>query len=292
MKVKAVSSASADPGVMEPNAQPEPTQDEQNQLPPEDSQNAPPENQPEPAAEASNQEELLNEIKSLRAKVESFENRPFPQAAPQPAAVDPKEQQEQATKAQVLADINAMDEDDFVAKYKMSRIQANNALIQHDFQKEKQRNSERIAELEAKNELIAKYPEFSRYFDRIRNVVSDLSPESRQQTEKLKQVMEREFIYITSLDKPKASADGQRRQIVNDFHKPTPKPINGTQNKPLSDEIDPEYREICGHFGITKESERKKWMSPYIPTKLGVTSDGYEVVIDDPKGALKKVKVQ
>jgi hypothetical protein len=83
--------------------------------------------------------------------------------------------------------------------------------------------------------------------------------------------------------KKKQEADPMRRKIVDDFHKPNQDPNKGADKK-NSDELAPELAEVGKRFGITTESERKKFSSPYIPMDLG---GGYK--FEDPKKGFEKV---
>lgn len=258
-----------------------------NELPPvddqagdegEEAQNVPRGTNQEP--DKNREDELLSEIKTLRSEMETIKRS-------QPPVLDAKEQQEIQTKQILNADMGNLDDDDFIKKYRMNKLQASTTLIQYETDKERQKSSTRIAELEAKSELASKYTDFNRFYDKVKGVVSDLSPESRQSPEKVRAAMEREYHYLLSQEKPRAQ-NGTRRHIVTDFAPPTPKTPGG---KPVDkDEIDPEYRGVCERMGITKESERKKWMNPWIPTNLGTDMNGFQVIIDDPSGKPKRIK--
>lgn len=210
--------------------------------------------------------------------------------------VDSEEQKALQAKQRVMADANTLGDDQFQDLYKMSKLQAVNSVNQYDSEQRELRSSIKIAELEAKSELVSKYPSFAKHYENIRKVISDLSPDARKDPERLKKAFEREYLYLSKDDKnevqPKSKKETEsmdRRRISNDFERPTINP-NRSERKTDDDLVAVEDRALAAQFGIHKESERKKFMSPYIPMDLGVDiRDKKRIIFEDPKRGPVKV---
>lgn len=261
-------------------------EDAQDDLPPaeDDDSNGKIEDQPQEApAKKDETTDLKIQIAKLEGQVDILKGQK------KDGGLDSKEENDLRIKQQCLADMNSLDEEAFSQKYRMTKLAASNAISNYDLEKERTKNSTRIAELEAKNDLIAKYPTFSKHFDKIKeSVIADLSPEARQDSSRLKRAMEREFLIIQKEEeaanpKKKTQGDDMRKRIVNDFEKPNQDPSRSKKNDENKDELAPELREIGKRFGIESESQRKKFMSPYIPMELG---GGYK--FEDPKRGFEK----
>lgn len=249
-----------------------------------------------PADEKENEEIPLEEESAkptaLELKIAHLEGKidGMASASAKPAPGTSQEERDMAAKNQCLADMAALDDDSFTQKYRMNKLQANNAI--HDFErnKEKTHNATRIAELEAKNDLLAKYPSIGKHFDKLKQTVkSELSQEAQQDPERLRRAIEKEFLLIekettTPPAKKKTQEDPMRRKIVNDFERPNGDPDRSSKERAGKDELAPELVEVGKRFGITSESQRKKFMSPFIPMELG---GGYR--FEDPKRGFEKV---
>lgn len=205
-------------------------------------------------------------------------------------AVDDQDLKDRAAKQSCLADINGLDDMTFQDKYKMSKLAATNALHDYDREKEQKKSAQteaKLAEMEAKSELLAKYPGLAKSYAKIKeNALADLTAEAKKDPEKLKRAIEREFLVVEREEilnggkQPEKGGDPMRRRPVNDFAKPN----NEDRRQVEKDELAPELREIGAKFGITKESQRKQFLSPYIPMDMG---NG--IVFKDPKRGFEKV---
>ncbi len=238
-----------------------------------------PVNEPEVTPVHDSTEDLRIELAELRGRLsQATEEKRAP------AAVD-TEKLAIDTKNRVIADANNMDEDQFQQMYKMTKLNAIHSVNQYDLEQEKSKNANKIAELEAKNELISKYPGFAKMYDKVKSGISDLSPEARKDPARLAKAMEKEFLFVAKDDKdtataPKREGDMNRKRISNDFERPTIQPNRSTERKE-EDLVAAEDRQLAARFGITKESDRKKFSSPFIPMDLGTDMrDGKKVVFD------------
>lgn len=233
-------------------------------------------NEPQAPAVNDSTQDLRLEIAELRGRLSATETK-------KENPVDVAEQQALATKNRVISDANTMDDDQFQQMYKMTKLNAIHSVNQYDLDQEKNKSSVKIAELEAKSELISKYPTFAKNYDKVKSVISDLSPEARKDPERLKKALEKEFLYISKDDKepvaPKREGDMNRKRIANDFERPSITP-NRTERKE-DDLIPEEDRALAARFGINKESDRKKFSNPFIPMDMGTDMrDGKKIMFD------------
>lgn len=251
---------------------------------PSDNEDAPVETE-DAGAEDSKASELELENARLKGKLEGIS-----ESAAKPAPGTSQDEKDAAIKNACMADMSALDDDSFQTKYRMTKIQANSAIHDFEINKERTKNAGKIAELEVKSDLSSKYPTFAKNFEKIKsNVLADLSPEAKQDPVRLKRAMEREFLLLEkenpSPAKKSAKEDPTRRRIVNDFEKPNRdqdrKEDRGSANK---DELDPALAAVGKRFGITSETQRKKFMSPFIPMDLGGG-----VKFEDPNKGFEKV---
>lgn len=250
-------------------------------LPPEDKEETVLEEEKDEAPEPS---ALELKIAHLEGKIDGMASV----REEKPSAESGQEERDRLAKVQCQNDMSALDDETFRNRYRMDKLQANNAIHEFERNKEKTSNAMRIAELEAKSDLATKYPSFSKHYEKIKQTVkSDLSLEAQQDPARLKRAMEREILLIEKEQptpvKKKAPEDPMRRRIVNDFEKPNGED-RSRRDAAKSDELAPELQEVGKRFGITSESQRKKFMNPYIPMDLG---GGYR--FEDPKRGFEKV---
>lgn len=208
-----------------------------------------PESKESPVDDSARKLELENA--ELKGKISAFETI----SKTSPKADQPNSQD--AWKTQALSDINVLNDEEFNAKYKYSKLQVNTAILQHEFNQQTSQQKTQFAELRAENQMISKHSDFMDYKDAVREAINDASPEVRQDPERLSKVMERAYLAAVK-EKPKAKESMERKQIASNFERPTPK----TEiKKPDNDEIPEEHRAICNKFGIKSEKERKALMA-------------------------------
>lgn len=196
--------------------------------------------------------------------------------------------QKQAQLNQIYADLE-MEDDDFKTKYqgygKARVLQAINQELQAE-------NNVKITRLEAKNSLSRKFPDFSEFEDQIDEALNDASPAVLQDPERMKKFMERTYHAFAKDEqkkgklpepKPKSSKETAVKKIVKDFHAPTPRD-GKNEDQEDQDEIKEENRALAAKFGIHSETQRKKFMSEFIPMDLGGG-----VKFEDPKKGFIKV---
>ena len=182
----------------------------------------------------------------------------------------------------------SMDDDDFKEKYKgYNKTQ----ILQAVNNEQQAETSVKISRLEAKNSLSRKYKDFVEYEDQIEEALNDASPAVLQDPERLKKFMERNYQALSKDSKkngdlprlkPKLKEEPVKR-IVKDFHAPTPKERKDDDSNE-NDEIKEEDRVLAAKFKIHSESQRKKYMSEFIPMDLGGG-----VTFVDPKKGFEKV---
>lgn len=183
----------------------------------------------------------------LKGKVSAFET--ISKSSPK---VDQPNNQE-VWKNQALQDSNTLNDEEFQTKYKYNKLEVTRAILQYEFTQQTTQQKTQFAELRAENQMIAKHSDFWDYKDAIKEAVEDVSPEVKQDPERLAKVMERAYL-AASKDKPKGKEPMQRSQITSNFERPTPK---DNSQKKTSDEIPAEYAERNKKFGITSEKERQ-----------------------------------
>lgn len=189
---------------------------------------------------------------------------------------------------QVHADL-ALDDEAFQTKYRGYNKAQVVAAVHEETSAD---SNSKISRLEAKNSLSRKYDDFVEFEDEIDEALADASPAVLQDSARLKKFMERQYVALskeaekTRLPKPKGKASKEEpvKRIVQDFHKPTPK-SGKESDEGGDDEIKEEHRELAKKFGLHSESQRKKYMSDFIPMDLGGG-----VRFEDPKKGFEKRK--
>lgn len=198
--------------------------------------------------------------------------------------------QKQQQLQQIYADLD-LEDDDFKQKYggygKARVLQAVNQEVQAE-------TTVKITRLEAKNSLSRKYADFSEFEDQIDEALADASPSVLQDPDRLKKYMER--VYLASAkdvkkkgelpdEKMKSKKEAPVKKIVKDFHAPTPRGDDKSEEeRENQDEIKEENRALAAKFGLRSEKQRQKFMSEFIPMDLGGG-----VKFEDPKKGFEKV---
>lgn len=200
--------------------------------------------------------------------------------------------------AVVLADMNTLSDDDFIAKYKYPKYQATAAILEqklHDVKQEQAatKADQQVTKIESR--LAAKYgKDFYDVKSDVDEMVSVLSPEVKQDPEKLARFMERAYL-AASKDKKtpsllinkgeeKPKGEGVKR-IVSSFEKPTPTPQGGSRKEANQDEVPEEFRSLAKSFKITSEKERQDLMKDnFVPVDFGAG-----LVFRDPEKGVEKV---
>ncbi len=225
-------------------------------------------------------------IRQLEIEKARLEGEVKGRTASAPVAIDTTKQ----LQAQVWADVNGMDDENFRTKYKYEKHQATAALLQDDLQKTKTANSQQIAELRAENRLASKYgKDFYEVKGEVDEMLSMASAEVRQDPEKLAIYLEKAYQAVRKdkpVDSDKKKVETVNRSRINSgFEKPTPTPSGGKSKEDEKDDIAPEYRQIGRAFGITSEKERKQLASSdIIPIEFG---NG--IVFRDPEKGFEKI---
>lgn len=227
-------------------------------------------------AEADRKLELENA--ELKGKVSAFET--ISKNVPHGTETNNQEQ----WKITAITDSNNLNDEEFQAKYKVSKLQAAQAIHEYEIKNLSESQSRKFAKIEAENKLLSKYPDLYENSSIIQEAINDASPEVRADSERLAKVIERAYL-ASQKTSPKTKGETvERKNISSAFEKPLPRG-NGSQRKEESDEIPDEYAFICKKMGITSEKERQKWMkSDDIETHFG---DG--IVLRDREKGFEKV---
>lgn len=190
----------------------------------------------------------------------------------------------QQTKAQVFADANNLSDEDFEGKYRMAKHLATASILEQQSNITEQENKRLNAEARAEAELSARYgADFYRFKGRIEESLEDLSDAARQDPKRLAKHMERQLkSYMVS--KPKSRVE-DRKKVVQDFDAPQPAGKKPEEKLKKSDDIKEEDRSLANAMGLKSESERLKYMNPFVEMNMG---DG--LVFRDPAKGFEKVE--
>jgi len=175
----------------------------------EDGSEAPPkeneEPEPGPVQKSDREIELEKQLERERGKNEALSQlgqKPTEEKKPEPA-LDPEEQRWNDTKSRVMSDVGQMDDERFQEVYKMSKAEARIQVQEQDSYRAQVKSNERTARIEAESRLAMKYgQDFGEVAGDVRKFVAELSPEVRQDPDRLERALEREFKLIRS-EKPK-----------------------------------------------------------------------------------------
>lgn len=240
----------------------------------------------QPIIEKDEQAEKIRVLELEKARLEGEVRGRTASATP---AVDPNLSVKQLH-AQVWADANALDDEEFKSKYKTEKHRATAALLQDDLQKTKTANSQEIAELRAEQRMGAKYgKDFYDVKTEVDEMLSFASAEVRQDPEKLSKFMEKAY-QAARKDKPVEAAGKKvesvnRSKITGGFSTPMPTGMAAKGKEEDNDLVVPEYRQIARAFGITSEKERKKLMeNDIVPIDFGAG-----IVFRDPEKGFERI---
>jgi hypothetical protein len=221
------------------------------------------------------------------------------------------------TKQIVLNDANTLSDEDFHRKYPQhTKHTAIMTVMDADNRQTKAEARQLHAEASAAAKLSAKYG--AAYYDvesKIREGMEDLSPEARQDAEKLSRYMERQFLALSRGSiTPKTKSD-DRRKVVSDFEKPTIQakkeiaPIDNGDEDEIKDEVpegsDISSQKLAAFLNIRSAKEQKDIIAKWHPgTEKGETvayvdmdltcKDPYakeKIIFNDPKRGFERVKV-
>lgn len=229
------------------------------------------------------------ELAEARGKL-SVLNQP---SAPQPEKTNPAEEQYFRTKQVVQTDISAMDDDAFRTKYNMTKADVKIHFMEYERNLESQKTSEKVAKMEAENEILSKYgSSYAKYKSEVNKAIEDASPEVRKDPARLSKFIERTYLALSRDEKdekptkiqPKKEGETMNRRIANDFDAPTPRHDVADRNKEKNDSLEGEDLEIGRHFGITTKSEREKYNGRHLEMNFG-----HGVVLRDPKKGFEKI---
>ena len=232
-----------------------------------------PEHKEEIVADQPTSEDRIRELELTNARLEG-ENKARSSTPAAPSGPDQKQ-----IKAQVWADMNVLDDDQFKARWGNEKWKTSAALLEQDFQNSDTKNRQEIATLRAEQRLAAKYKEdFYDLKPEIDEVLSLASPDVRQDPDKLAKLMETAYFASKgryqgapgAKTKPKGE-NMDRKKITGGFDKPSYSPAPQNREDVVDpDEIAPEYQQLARAFGIKSEKERKELVaSNIIPVDLG-----------------------
>jgi len=277
-----------------PNPTPAPTPPVPDPTPP--APVAPPIQEPTPPVETPEQKSHRLEIENaeLRGKTSVLEKPPEPKE-PAPMPRSQKELQWEQTKVLVNGHINSMSDEDFETHYKFNKATAQGQIVSGDNTISAEKTAERTTKIEAENKLYAKYgPEYAEVADEMTGIISDASPEVRNDPVRLAKFLERQFKAIRKPKKeeppapPAPPGDPMQRRITN-FDTPNPIPAPpAKEGETKKTPVDPSMAHITKAFGIESEEERKQYESPNIRMDLG-RSGGKNVVFRDPKKGFERI---
>lgn len=240
-------------------------------------------------------EESPDKVKELELENARLKGMVEAKAQPTPVAIQSVESEQEKynkTKQTVLSDAQALDDDEFKEKYKMSKEKAENQFLKYEFERESQKRAEDMAILRAENQVVKKYGDkYSKYQEKIEATIHDLAPSVRQDPQKLAQHIEislRSFLFDekdeTPTPKPakKESHDMSKRIVDSGFEKPNAVSHETQQPHRKSDEIPPEYKPLATAFGLSSEKERQKFKDIHIDVAYGnekwLTKNGVETI--------------
>lgn len=184
------------------------------------------------------------------------------------------------TKQLVFGDINNLSDEDFQKKYRQSKHAASMAVMDAESRQTKTEAKQLHAESSAVVDLSSKYGDFGRFRSQILENVEDLSESARQDPERLKRWMERQYLALTrNEDRPISKKSDDRRKVVRDFEPPSPAAVaepREVENDEIKDEIpadsDISNQKLAHALGVRSEKERKELAAKnliYVDMELG-----------------------
>lgn len=231
------------------------------------------------------------ELENARLKGQLEARAAVTAPAPQPASTEYERYLQ--TKNTVLGDANTLSNEDFEEKYKKSKAEIQLQFTNYEFEQERVKNAENLAILRAENQIVKKYGDkYGKYQDKIEATIKDLAPSVRQDPQRLAQYIEITLRSHLLDEKPEPTAQkpakkepsDMRKIIDSGFEKPNAVPDDRIPSqKQKSDEIDDEFKPLASAFGITSESERKRYKNdPQVDVAYGpdiwLTKDGVKKI--------------
>lgn len=187
----------------------------------------------------------------------------------------PADNPQQQLKNQVWADASNLTDDEFRIKWKTEKHLATASFIEKDLQESKTSQRQELAELKAENRMAAKYKDFYEFKSEIDEMLTYVSPEIKQDPERLYKFMEKSYLGTSKPKSDFSSVKGgtktvDRSRISGGFEKPSTRQEVSTKKEEDNDLIAEADRALARAFGLTSEKERKQYAdTSNIPMDLG-----------------------